>query len=337
MAVFTPLTQQDMVQILTQYTVGQLDSYREIGQGIENSNFFVFSREASHPKQTDVQKPDELTRWVLTVFETLKADELPFFMALTTHLADSALPVPAPQITHTGKLWLEVRGKPAALFPCLRGEWVANPSRTQCAALGRYLAKMHVVLRDFSQTRAQPRDMAWITRSIKQLQGLISAFDERLLHNIVQFLEDNASPMQLCSVGTVHGDLFRDNVLFTGDSITGVIDFYHSCQDYLLFDLAVATNDWCLDAERGFLEDKHEAMVSAYRGLQTWTQADEDCWPAIQLLAALRFWLSRLLSRYLGGYQGQSTQGDITKDPDEFKCRILHIVRRYQLFPIKPV
>ena len=127
-----------------------------------------------------------------------------------------------------------------------------------------------------------------------------------------------------CPQGIVHGDLFRDNVLFEGAKVSGVIDFYHACQASLLFDLAVLANDWAWDKELGDYDyTLLSAIVDAYQVQRPWTAMERDLWPRCLEIAALRFWISRLVSYYLPGYQKHSVEGDTAKDPNEMKAILL--------------
>jgi homoserine kinase type II len=125
-----------------------------------------------------------------------------------------------------------------------------------------------------------------------------------------------------CPQGIIHGDLFRDNVLFEGSRITGVIDFYHACSDALLYDLAVIVNDWAVNPDGSYIPEKVDSVIRGYEKQRPWNQQEVKSWPYLKELAALRFWISRLNSRYLPGYQSRSLSGDATKNPDEM-LRIL--------------
>lgn len=307
MAVFTSLDQTDIEELLDSYAVGRLVSFQSISEGIENTNYFV-----------NTQLGEDALRWVLTLFENLDEQELPYFCKLTEHLARQGFKVPAPQKTRVGDSIIEVKGKKAVLVPCLSGQSKTKPSLEDCKRAGEWLARMHMALESFDESRRLVRDLGWMQAQRDKLQGFMPEGELKELEYYIARYKDYQSDLVQCPQGTVHGDLFRDNVLFDGGEISGVIDFYHACDATLLFDLAVVANDWCA-GDTGY--DKHmmQGLVEAYQSQRPWTDKEEACWQYALELAALRFWVSRLVSKYVPGYQQGSVSGETIKDPDEMK------------------
>ncbi len=312
MAVFTRIDPSDVKALLQQYHLGEFADLQEIGQGIENSNFFVLTREGNG-----------LKKWVLTLFETLDASELPFFMKFTALLSEQGLPVPAPLLDRQGQVLHQLKGKPAALFPCFPGDWEREPSVQSCRQMGETLARMHCVSVAIPAERLPVRSIQWMKKSYTQLQGVSGFVHQKLLAAAIDKIAVMEPATKQCKKGVVHGDLFRDNVLFEQGQISGIIDFYHACEDTLMFDLAVVANDWCFDAQTaGWDVARVSALIESYQKNAPPDAFSVKAWPAFLLLAAVRFWISRLISRHIPGYQGSATAGDITKEPEEFRVKV---------------
>lgn len=309
MAVYTSFSQHDMESILREYDVGALKSFQPISEGIENTNYFVNSGTGQ--------------RWVLTVFENLPAEDLPYFCELTEFLANRNFKVPAPQRTLSDEWMINVKSagsqiKQAVLVPRLSGKSEIEPSIDECKRVGAWLANMHLALQDFPIERPLERNLKWMHEQQQKLQGKMPEAEYAELAHYVCRYENYREQLQQCPQGTVHGDLFRDNVLFEQSEVSGVIDFYHACNASLIYDLAVVANDWCTK-EGGYQSSKMDALIEAYQSVRPWTEQEKTCWPNALELAALRFWLSRLVSKYVPGYQQGSEIGDTIKDPDEMK------------------
>ena len=318
MAVYTSVSQDELNDFLSQYSLGTLITYSEIGDGIENSNYFV-----------TLNDPTGLTtqhqKWVLTLFENLTEQQLPFFLNLMNWLADKGFPVPAPCPRKDGAINGLLKGKPAILVPCFGGRSVDRPTAIHCETIGRFVAEMHQALELCPETRQPPRNIEWIREQEAKLSKVMPKADMRFLSRAIDHYHKMKPQMDRCPSGVIHADLFRDNVLFDGRDISGVIDFFHASNDALLFDLAVVANDWTAD-ESGYHDQvKLNALLKGYSSVRKITDSEYLLWSDFMHLAALRFWLSRLESRYLPGYQQASTQGDKTKDPDELKRIILSL------------
>lgn len=312
MAVYTSVNDAQFIDLFARFDLGEWLSAEEISDGIENSNFRVTTR-----------CEGELRYWILTLFENLHAQQLPYFMDVLSHLAAHGLLVPAPKMMRDGQVLFQLCGKPALLIPCFAGGSVLQPNVMQCQALGETLAHLHLAGQPFEQKRPSPRDIHWMYRLRDEVAAALPEQDLQLLDRSIQHYLKHKAAMADCPKGLIHGDLFRDNVLFTGDAVSGLIDFYHACDDALLFDLAVVINDWAVDEHGRYETTCYQAVVNGYRSVRPWTSEEERLWPSFLHLAALRFWLSRLQSRYGQGYQKHSTQGDLTKDPDAFKRIIM--------------
>lgn len=314
MAVFTPVSDLDARKLLQRFGIGTLRELRGIAAGIENSNFFLDTDQG---------------RYVLTIFERLDADDLPFYLELMKHLADRSIPCPNPVADLSGALMGRLHGKPFALVSRLSGEALSAPEPTHCAQVGDLLARMHQAAADFPGTLPNPRGRVWWEDTAIRVRphlddSQVALLDDELAEQRRFAGQDEFSQLP---ASAVHADLFRDNVLFESAQgarsgtrrLSGVIDFYFAGVDSWLYDLAVAANDWCItDASGAFDPLRLSALLDAYRARRALTPAELRAWPMMLRAAALRFWLSRLHDLH----RPRPAQLISPKDPGHFE-RIL--------------
>lgn len=285
MSVYTPVSESQLTEWLRNYSVGSLAGLEPVAAGIENTNYFVTTSQG---------------RYVLTLFERLPASELPFYLALMAHLARHGIPCPAPLANLSDQYLSSLNGKPAALVTRLGGSSIERPGAKECAELGSLLARMHLAGRSYDEYLDNPRGPKWWRAAARDVRPFLDNEARALLDEELRFQSLYRFPD--LPRGPVHADLFRDNALFEGGRISGVIDFYFAGVDCLLFDLAVCANDWCLvDAVRDRRLDpaRVHSLLEAYAGLRPFTALERGAWPVLLRAAALRFWLSRLHDFYL--------------------------------------
>lgn len=320
MAVFTDLSLQDAQAILEHYQLGEAISLSAISEGIENTNYFLDTqRLVCSLGDLRADEVAENEHWVLTIFENLAVEQLPFFCALTGHLHQDGLSVPAPLATISGEYLFKYKGKWGLIAPRFTGESVVSPSVKQCELIGAWLACMHHSLRSFKSQQALVRDLTWMQSVQVHVRHALSEPDQACLAHAIKRYQDHRPLLSACPQGVVHGDVFRDNVLFEAGQISGVLDFYNACTDVLIFDLAVAVNDWCTDENGCYESQKSQAMVQAYQRVRPFGRIESQAWHYCLELAALRFWLSRLRSMHGEGYQSQAIAGQAIKDPEQMK------------------
>ena len=287
MAVFTELARHEVEAFVAHLNAGALIELAPIGAGIENTNYFVTT---------------DTGGWVLTVFERLSREQLPFYLRLMQHLARRGAPVPEPRADAAGELVHTLGGKPAALCTRLPGRHVDAPAAAHCAALGRTLAGLHAAAADFALAQPNLRGLAWWQGVAPQVRPFLNSDAARLLDDEMAFQQQLAASAAYGGLprAAVHADLFRDNVLFDGERLSGCVDFYFAGVDTLLFDLAVCVNDWCLADETGRIDDaRAAALLGAYNEQRALSATEHRLFPALLRAAALRFWLSRLADRHL--------------------------------------
>ena len=277
MSVYTQVTEGELAAWLANYSVGALASCEPIKAGIENTNYFVTTSQG---------------RFVLTLFERLPAEELPFYLDLMAHLARHGIPCPAPIADLQDRYLQHLNGKPAALVTRLPGRSLEHPGERECGELGALLARMHLAGRSYPAYLENPRGAKWWRFAAKEVLPFLEAKQKNLLEKELEFQAGQRFPD--LPRGPVHADLFRDNTLFEKGRISGVIDFYFAGVDCFLFDVAVCANDWCI--EKNFQLEKAQvgALLSAYHAVRPFTPLEKEAWPAMLRAAALRFWLSRL-------------------------------------------
>ena len=298
MSVYTRVEHSQLEEFLTHYNLGHLVAYQGINAGIVNTNYFVTTTTG---------------KFVLTLFEHLNPDELPYFLELMAYLAEQGMPTAHPLADQKGHYSRQLNGKPAALVECLCGKDVDMPTLAQCRALGESLGRLHTVSPHFHHDRANEHGPHWWKITAERVLPFMERDEATLLQEELHFqvsYQDLDLPR-----GVIHADLFRDNALFEGDKLCGIIDLYYACNDVLIYDLAITLNDWCSLPDGDLDEQRTQAMFQGYSDNRTLTPVEYQVWPVMLRAAALRFWLSRLEDFYF------PRPGEITqiKDPTVFR------------------
>ena len=287
MAVFTEVTLDAARVLFDQLAVGRLQELRGIAGGIENTNYFATTDQGEY---------------VLTLFERLSHAQLPFYLQLMRHLAERGIPVPKPQANAAGDILFTVCGKPAAVVDKLRGQSQLQPQPAHCAKLGDLLARMHLAAQDFAMQQPNLRGLPWQNETAPLVYPHLHAAQLALLQNELAYQNEIAASAAYAALprGPVHADLFRDNVMFEGDALTGCFDFYFAGVDTWMFDLGVCLNDWAINHADGSHEPtRAQALLDAYQAVRPLTDGERALLPAMTRAAALRFWVSRLWDFYL--------------------------------------
>ena len=287
MSVYTNLTKQDIEQLLARYDIGTLISFKGIDGGVENTNYFL-----------DVGNKRQQQRYVLTLFEYLPAETLPFFIDYTDALKSSQLPVPNPIRDRQNLALHTVKGKPALIVECFRGQHpnADNLTSSQCRQVGAMLAKIHMAGQDAALHQENQRGLLWLDNQQRRLTTLLSPDDANFLTEQWANIFTALKPLDSLPKGLIHGDLFHDNVLLEQGRISAIIDFYQACHDWLIYDLAVTANDWCLADNLELDHKRLTALIEAYTAVRPLTEGEKKAWPLMLRLAAFRFWISRLIT-----------------------------------------
>jgi homoserine kinase type II len=277
MAVFTEVPFDTASQLLSNLKLGTLSTLEGCKGGIENTNYFATS---------------DLGDYVLTLFERLTAEQLPFYLHLMKHLASKGVPVPDPQADSHGDILHSVMGKPAAVVNKLRGKSQLQPTAAHCAAVGHMLARMHLAGRDYARAQPNLRALPWWNETVPVVLPHVTPDQAALLQSELAYQNHVHASAAYAALprGPVHADLFRDNVMFEDDVLTGFFDFYFAGVDTWLFDIAVCLNDWCIDLATGLRDAAHEtAFLEAYQTERAFSAAER------QLLPAMLRWCTAVL------------------------------------------
>ncbi len=291
MAVFTEVSHDEASALLHSLNLGTLQELRGIQGGIENTNYFV---SAEHDGVRH--------EYVLTLFERLTHEQLPYYLHLMRHLAAHGIPVPDPQADAQGEILHTVCGKPAALVNRLAGRSELAPGPDHCAQLGAMLARLHLAARDYTRQQPNLRGLAWWNETVPVVLPHLAPEQASLLRGELAYQNHVAASSAYAALprGPVHADLFRDNAMFEDGRLSGLFDFYFAGNDTWLFDLAVCLNDWCVDLPTGVHDgSRARALLDAYQSVRPLGAAERRLLPAMLRAGALRFWISRLWDFHL--------------------------------------
>jgi len=291
MAVYTEVSFDQADAFVRALGRGRLKSLQAIEAGIENTNYFAGTDQGE---------------WVLTLFERLGSEQLPFYLRYMQHLAQHGIPVPEPQADAAGRILHALCGKPAALVNRLPGRHVLAPQPAHLEQTGEVLARMHLAGADFELHQAHLRGLDWWIATVPEVLPFLDEDRARRLRDELAFQRSVATTAAAAALprGPIHADLFRDNVVFDAadgaDRLSGLFDFFFAGVDSLLFDVAVCLNDWCIDPQSGrLIEERAALFCDAYQRVRPFSSGEIRLMPALLRAAALRFWLSRLWDLHL--------------------------------------
>ncbi len=278
MSVYTKISDDELNNHLAQYSVGSAIDLTGISDGIENTNYLL---------KTDLKE------YIFTIFENLNENNIADYLSFMNHLSKKGILCPNVMKSNKGDLFLKIKNKPSAIIEKLPGKSIIEASKAQCSMIGNLLAEFHDSGSDFKIELKNTRDHQWCIRSYEKLSELISSSQSDIISAAIEMQKKllNADlPM-----GTIHADLFKDNVLFDDDNISGMIDFYYSCKGYLIYDLAIVVNDWCSNNKGEIIIDKYENLMTSYCEIRNLNDKENIYWQHALVSAGLRFYLSRLL------------------------------------------
>ena len=302
MAVYTNISLIELNEFLEFYSIGKADDLVGIRSGIENTNYLV---------RINNQK------YILTLFEKrTHQDDLPFFFDLMNHLNDSGIKCPQAIKSKNDKYYELLKEKPASFTSFVEGEILNRIEPNHCSELGKSMALFHNASSMLNISRNNQMSFKNFDVLIKKLEKTnLKSHDIsiELINNEYHFLNQNIS-FNLPS-GIIHADLFPDNVFFINNSLSGIIDFYFSCNDYYAYEIAICINAWCFEEKSNeFNISKAKKLLSSYNNVRELTISEIDSLPLLCRAAALRFLLTRLIDFYRE--TGESLI--VKKDPIEY-------------------
>ena len=286
MAVYTEITQEKLLKILNQYSIGNLIEFSGIKEGIENTNYFVRTNKG---------------KFILTIFENRVDDkDIPFFVNIMKHLNRQNFLCPKPIEDNNKNIISEINKKKFIIVSFLEGKWKSKTNNNDCLKLGQCIAEMHNKTKNFNQVRKNSLSIKGWEKLIISCKSKITKKQLNLFGpDLINEIEDS---FKLCKknwpsnlpIGLIHGDIFPDNVFFNKNKVSGVIDFYFSCTDIIVYELAIAINAWCFDKNDIFYPKKASNLISGYNSKRTLSNAEFDNLSILSQGAALRFLLTRL-------------------------------------------
>ena len=301
MAVYTDFSDEEFDAFMAGYDLGPVLSVKGIAEGVENSNYLLAT---------------ERGQFILTLYERrVEPADLPFFLGLMEHLAGRGISCPVPVHDRSGRALNRLAGRPAAIVTFLSGMWVRRPKAEHCAAVGGALARLHLAGEGFSLTRPNALSVAGWRLLFEQCRGRADEVLAGLggeIENELAYVEAHW-PRDLPQ-GIIHADLFQDNVFFLAGKLSGLIDFYFACNDMLAYDAAICLNAWCFEADGSLNITKAQALLSGYRNVRAFTNAEIAALPLLARGSALRFLLTRLYD-WLTVPEGALV---VPKDPIEY-------------------
>lgn len=327
-------------EVVAFYGLGDLQSFRFAANGIENLNYFIQTKaDSAHNHQSNQLEQAHRSHQYVVSFLVKPPFSGDAYVDMMYALDEAGLPV-APPIRNANRESSATYAEKAAMLQrCISGRHTLNPTLKQVRSLGRFMAHMHRTMqRSNIQLPAYPRDATWLQSHAEKVSAQLPYTDKILLQESVTRLSSLLSRADTASLpqGMIHGDLFRDNVLFSEKGLTGVLDFHHAAHGFWIYDLAVAANDWCSD-NSGVLDiDRTTELLRAYHAVRPLQQEEVWLLPIFGLYAAVSFWVSRLLisvpalqsrSEQLSTDQPTVNIRHRTKNPDEMKAIVQHHTR----------
>ena len=302
MAVYTSINSSDLNDWIEKFNFKDLVNFKGISSGVTNSNYLI---QTAH------------SNYILTIFEHNNIEELPFYIDLMTYLAKENFLCPRPIENKNGQALGLLKEKPALMVSFLDGKEKVIRSPKSCYLVGQYLAKLHLTANNFPQLNKNTRGLDWMSDMYLNLKKYLSLEDQGILELEINYHKE-MDKVELPE-GIIHGDLFKDNVLFLNDKVSGFIDFYYACNEKFIYDIAIAINDWCIDQDGQINKSMFLEFIKGYRSERKLTDNEQEYLNVALRLAALRFWLSRLEDFY------NAKEGEITsiKDPKHFKDILL--------------
>jgi homoserine kinase type II len=305
MAVYTEVPDEMLQDFVAEYDIGRVSSFKGIAEGVENSNYLLQTDDANY---------------ILTLYEKrVNPDDLPFFLGLMDHLAARDISCPTPIHGRDGSALRQLAGRPAAIISFLQGIAHSRPSPRDCGQLGEQMARMHLAGTDYNLSRKN-------TLSVDGWQPLFDdcgARADEIQTGLGKVVSEELGYLKRSwpdglPEGVIHADLFPDNVFFLGDELSGLIDFYFACNDFLAYDIAVCLNAWCFEPDGAFNITKARTMLSCYGKTRQLTAGELDALPVLARGAAMRFLLTRIYD-WLNQVDGALVK---PKNPLEFLTRL---------------
>ena len=283
MAIYTKISENDVVSIEKKFNLGKIISCKGIKKGIENTNYLVRTKN---------------NKYILTIFEKrVKKRDVPFFMSLMDKLNNHNINCPKPQKSKAGNYSINIKNKPASIVSFVEGKDKNKLKIKDCYEIGKNVAKLHITSKKIKLHRKN-------SMSLKKWPKILNKIDNRsrIINSNLNYLMKEALlevknkwPKNLPS-GIIHGDLFIDNIFFNKNKFHGYIDFYFACNDFLMYEIAICINALCFDKKNGkfiFNKKKSKNLIKGYSKIRKLSQREKKSLNILCKGAALRYLLTR--------------------------------------------
>ena len=308
MSVYTTLTLKEVQDFATPYGL-EVTNLIPIQGGIQNTNYFLVCEDGA--------------QYVLTIFEEMDEIGAGELVPVLEHLGQQGLPVPVP-LKHDGRAIQMMKDKPAQIAPRLLGRHPMPSTLAQVEAIAQAQAKIHVALQHFPLERAEYRNHEYWLNVAMNIKPKLNAADQTLLNHLLGLYQVLTEMHPDRPRGFIHSDLFRDNTLFEGDQLNGILDFYELNRDEWLFDIAISINDFCTEyPEVALNRDKAQAYVDAYQQVRPMTEDEQACLQLYLAMAAGRFWMMRLQVAEKNREMGRVGDDILQKNPEEMRNMLI--------------
>jgi homoserine kinase type II len=295
MAVYTTVERQEVERFIEPFGIGPLIHLEGVAEGTENSNYFITTDQSGFPSELHTQP---LRHYVLTLFENAAADDLEFYIKLTSLLSLRGLPVPSPLKDADGVALHYLQDKPVLLIPRVEGQAPLQPNEQQCKEIGLALAQIHKISLDSKFEHQSPNGLSWLERCAEQLRPLLDPTDQVLLDEIPRFTQLSKKHSNLLQAIT-HNDFLKENTIFQSNQLAGIINFNNAGSGFLMMDLAITVNDWCSSADGSFDGQLTSAVLKAYQEVRSITNDEMQLWNDFLRIAAAKIWLLRIYAQLL--------------------------------------
>lgn len=308
MSVYTHLTLPQVQDFAKDYSLN-ISQITPIQGGVENTNYFLTA--------------DDDKQYVLTVFEELNAEAAAELPPVLNHLGEKHVPVAVP-LKHSGAYIHTIADKPAQIAPRIAGTHPMPSNLVQVAVMGKALAELHLALQDYPLDRQNNHDQTWWDATIAELHPTMSDDDQALLTRVLNCFKQTKQNHPDRPKGLIHADLFRDNTLYTGDDLSGILDFSELTQGDFIVDISITLNDFCTDYPHATLDrSKALAFLHAYQQVRILTDDERCALNHYLAMAACRFWLSRLQMAKRNAAEGRTGQDILQKNPEEMRLMLI--------------
>jgi len=284
MAIYTKISRNDIISIERKFNLGKIISFKGIKKGIENTNYIIRTKN---------------NKYILTIFEKrVQKRDLPFFMSLMDKLNNHNINCPKPQKSKAGNYSINIKNKPASIVSFVEGKDKNKLKIKDCYEIGKNIAKLHIVSKKIKLYRKNSMSLnSWPKLLNKISNNKCKKIDVNLNDLMRTGLTEIKKkwPKKL-SYGIIHGDLFIDNIFFKNNKFHGFIDFYFSCNDFLIYEIAICINALCFDKKnRKFIFNKKKSknLLRGYSSLRKLSKNEKNCLNILCKGAALRYLLTR--------------------------------------------